>query len=107
MFTPGRSPLYTQIISACAASGFTPMVVQDAAHIVTVIGLVRAGLGIALLPRSVETLRPAGVELRRLRGLGARAETAIAWRRDERSPVGEAFIAAARAVCRRRSQAAR
>jgi DNA-binding transcriptional LysR family regulator len=100
MFTPGRSPLYTQIISACAASGFTPYVVQDAAHIVTVIGLVRAGLGVALVPKSVQALQPTGVELRPLRGAAIRAETAIAWRRDGLSPVGEAFLAAARAVAR-------
>jgi len=100
MFTPGRSPLYTQILSACAAAGFTPNVVQDAAHIVTVLGLVRAGLGVALVPQSVRALQPLGVELRPLRGLPARAETAIAWRRDDLSPVGEGFIAAARAVAR-------
>ena len=105
MFTPGRSPLYTQIISACAASGFTPAVVQDAAHIVTVIGLVRAGLGIAVVPQSVQALKPAGIELRALRGLDVRAETAIAWRRDDLSPVGEAFIAATRAVFRSRGEA--
>jgi len=105
MFTPGRSPLYTQIISACAGSGFTPKVAQDAAHIVTVIGLVRAGLGVALVPQSMQALSPAGVELRALRALAARAETAIAWRRDDLSPVGEAFLAAARAVARQRSTA--
>lgn len=98
MSTPGRSPLYTQIVSACAASGFTPIVAQDAAHLVTVIGLVRAGLGIAVLPRSAQAIRPDGVALRRLRGLAARAEMAIAWRREDLSPVGEAFIAAARAA---------
>ena len=99
--TPGRSPLHSQFISACAAAGFTPTVVQDAENLVTVIGLVRAGLGVALLPQSVEALRPAGVVLRRLRGIDTRVETALAWRRDDRSPVVEAFIAAARAACRR------
>lgn len=98
MFTPGRSPLYTQIISACAASGFTPNVVQDAAHIVTVLGLVRAGLGVALVPQSVQALQPTGIDLRPLRAFAVRAETAIAWRRDGLSPVGEAFLACARAV---------
>jgi DNA-binding transcriptional LysR family regulator len=100
LFTPGRSPLYTQIISACAAAGFTPNVVQDAAHIVTVLGLVRAGLGVALVPRSVRALQPLAVELRPLRAMPVRAETAIAWRRDCLSPVGEAFIAVARTVAR-------
>jgi DNA-binding transcriptional LysR family regulator len=107
MFTPGRSPLYTQIISACTASGFTPKVVQDAAHIVTVIGLVRAGLGVALVPQSVRALSPAQVDLRPLRALTARAETAIAWRRDDLSPVGEQFLAAAREVSRQRVAGAR
>lgn len=105
MSTPGRSPLYTQIISACAASGFTPTITQDAAQLLTVIGLVRAGLGIAVLPQSAQTIRPEGVVLRPLRGSSMRAEMALAWRRDDPSPVGEAFIEAARAVWKTREQA--
>lgn len=98
--TPGRSPLHNQILSACAAAGFTPTVVQDAENIVTVIGLVRAGLGVALLPQSVEALRPEGVDLCRLRGLDVRAEMAIAWRNEDGAPVVDAFVAAARSACR-------
>ena len=99
--SPGRSPLHSQIISACATAGFTPTVAQDAENLITLIGLVRAGLGVALLPQSVETLRPTGIELRRLRGVEERVETAIAWRQDDRSPVREAFLDAARAACQR------
>ncbi len=100
MFTSGRSPVRTQIFSACAGAGFTPDVVQEAAHIVTVLGLVRAGLGVALVPSSAQSLRPAGVALRSLRGMNARAETAIAWRRADLSPAGITFIAAARAAAK-------
>lgn len=97
--SPGRSPLHSQIISACATAGFTPAVAQDAENLITLIGLVRAGLGVALLPQSVETLRPTGIDLRRLRGVEERVETAIAWRKDDRSPVCEAFLDAACAAC--------
>jgi DNA-binding transcriptional LysR family regulator len=97
--SPGRSPLHSQIISMCASAGFAPAVVQDAENLTTLIGLVRAGLGVALLPQSIEVLRPAGVEWRGLRGESQRVETAIAWRRDDRSPVCKAFLDAAHAAC--------
>lgn len=90
-FTPRRSPLYGQIIDGCARAGFAPRIVQEAAHIDTQLALVRAGVGIALLPASVREVRMTGVVYRRISGMAARAETALAWRRDDESPLIKAF----------------
>jgi DNA-binding transcriptional LysR family regulator len=105
MPTPHRSPLYGQIIAACTAQGFTPRAVQYADHLLTTIGLVRAGIGVTLLPQSVQALRPAGVELRPIRGLDTRAEIVLAWRRNGLSPMGEAFRLAAQGIAREKSTA--
>ena len=91
MYTPGRSPLYNQILSACANAGFVPRVVQHSMHIMTLIGLVRGGLGVVLLPECARVVRMQGICYRRLRYRGALAETAIAWRRGDASPIMHAF----------------
>lgn len=45
----------------CLRAGFTPCVVQEAAEVLTHIGLVGAGVGISVLPKPVDRLRPGGV----------------------------------------------
>lgn len=45
----------------CQRAGFTPAVVQEAAEVLTHIGLVGAGVGISILPKPVDRLRPGGV----------------------------------------------
>lgn len=80
IFTPHRSPLYGQVLGACLSAGFQPRVVQEATHIMTIIGLVRAGIGLALLPQSASSVQMADVHYIALRYDGPRAETVLAWR---------------------------
>ncbi|GAA3335115.1 LysR family transcriptional regulator [Curtobacterium albidum] len=51
------------LLASCAASGFTPEIVLETDNAAAVVGLVAAGLGVALLPRLalVSTVIPAGV----------------------------------------------
>jgi DNA-binding transcriptional LysR family regulator len=42
--------LFSQTIMACEAAGFLPKIVEEAAHIHTLIALVESGLGLALVP---------------------------------------------------------
>jgi DNA-binding transcriptional LysR family regulator len=95
-FTPTRSPLYGQIVGGCMRAGFTPRIVQEAAHIDTQIGLVRAGIGIALLPDSAREIHMDKLVYRPLTGMDVRAETALAWRREPSSPLLLAFRMAVR-----------
>lgn len=107
MYPPRRSPLYGQIVDGCVRSGFSPRVVQEAAYIDTLIGLVRAGIGLALLPACAREVGMSGIVYRALTGLTAQAETAVAWRREDRSPIVEAFLQCARARSRTARQADR
>jgi DNA-binding transcriptional LysR family regulator len=95
LFTPHRSPLYGQVLSACLAAGFSPNVVQEATHIMTIIALVRAGLGVALLPASAAAVRMEGIRYRTLDYTGPRAQTALAWRSGEASPLVLGFLESA------------
>lgn len=101
MYTPGRSPLYGQVLSACEKAGFVPRVVQHSMHIMTLIGLVRSGIGIALLPRSASAVRMDGIRYRPLRYAGPRAEMVVAARRGDASPITRAFLQ----VCRETTRA--
>ena len=59
----------------------------------TIIGLVSAGMGMALVPQSVSNLKRPGVEYRSLRDAAPLIETGLAWRRDNASPVLAALLA--------------
>jgi DNA-binding transcriptional LysR family regulator len=70
----------------------TPRIGQEAIQMQTIVGLVSAGMGIALVPQSVSNLKRAGVEYRKLADPVPLVETGLAWRRDNPSPVLAAFL---------------
>ena len=90
------STFYDQIISLCYSAGFSPEVAQEAAEIHTIVGLVAANIGISLVPASTQFLRSRGVVYRRLQDDTSEVEMALAWHRDDRSPVVQAFLNLAR-----------
>ncbi len=90
--------LYDQILGLCERAGFRPRLAQEAMQMQTVARLVGAGIGVSLVPRSVQTLHSAGVAYRPLRDATAAVEMAVAWRRDDSSPLLRQFLAVARAA---------
>jgi DNA-binding transcriptional LysR family regulator len=58
----------------------------------TIVGLVSAGMGIALVPQSVSNLKRPGVEYKPLTNKTLPIETGLAWRRDNLSPVLRSFL---------------
>lgn len=84
--------LYDTILASFHALGQTPRIGQEAIQMQTIIGLVSAGMGMALVPQSVSNLKRTGVEYRPLAGSVPTVETGIAWRRDNQSPVLAAFL---------------
>lgn len=98
LYTPGRSPLYGQVLGACERAGFVPRVVQHSMHIMTLIGLVRGGMGVAVLPEAASAVRMDGIRYRPLRYSGPRAETAVVWRRSDLSPITRGFLQICREV---------
>ncbi|WP_027163453.1 LysR family transcriptional regulator [Mesorhizobium sp. WSM1293] len=95
LFPPGEGPgLHSTILQSCAQAGFTPRVAQRAVQMETIVGLVAAGLGVALVPALFgETVRE-GVAFRDLAGAGSPIpyEVALAWRKGDNRPLLEAFI---------------
>lgn len=80
------------ILGAFRDRGLTPHIGQEAIQMQTIVGLVSAGMGIALVPQSVSNLKRPGVTYKPLAGKTPTIETGIAWRRDNPSPVLHAFL---------------
>ncbi|CAL8474945.1 MULTISPECIES: LysR family transcriptional regulator [Caballeronia] len=87
--------LYDIIMGCYGAAGLTPRIGQEAIQMQTIVSLVSAGMGVALVPHSLRHLRRTGVVYRPLRPLNASAmlvETGLVWRAAEVSPVLAGFI---------------
>jgi DNA-binding transcriptional LysR family regulator len=84
--------LYDAILSVFREAGITAEVGQEAIQMQTIVSLVSAGMGIALVPQSVSNLRRPGVEYLPLVQSTPLVETGLAWRRDNASPVLRGFL---------------
>jgi DNA-binding transcriptional LysR family regulator len=88
------------VMGFCLRNGFTPRVAQEAYQTHTVVGLVSAGIGVALVPASTRKLGVAGVTYRPLREATPQSRTALAWRRADTSPAVAAFVEVTRRVAK-------
>lgn len=88
--------LYAHFMAACADAGFTPKIAQEVGEIPTLINLVAAGVGVALVPLPVARLQRDDVVYREL-GPGAPAVSlAVIMRRNDTTPTVANFLAALR-----------
>ncbi|NET36324.1 MAG: LysR family transcriptional regulator [Cyanothece sp. SIO1E1] len=78
--------LYDQIISLCQQSGFSPNVIQEAIQMQTIVSLVAAEMGIALVPASLQNLQRAGVIYKAVQTSTPKAEIAVIWKQHDTSP---------------------
>ncbi|AHV93243.1 LysR family transcriptional regulator [Bordetella holmesii] len=90
---PIGAGLYDAILSACLRAGFTPRVIQEAPQMASIISLVAAGVGIAIVPAAMRHMGAEGIEYRPIRGDAPRALLDMAYRRHERSTAARNAIA--------------
>lgn len=89
---------YDLIASIFAETGVSPKHVQYMSQIHSILGLVRAGLGVSLVPRAARNLRFDGVELREIDIDKTRiAELHLVWREANTNPAVERLIRFVRA----------
>jgi DNA-binding transcriptional LysR family regulator len=89
---PIAPALHDAILGCFHAAGVTPEIGQQAIQMQTIVSLVSAGMGLALVPQSVSNLMRPGVEYRALHDHSPLVETGLAWRRDNHSPVLLGFL---------------
>ncbi len=85
--------LYDRLVSLATAAGFQPEIVQQAQQINGLLALVAAGLGLALVPASMRSVRLAGVSYVPLEDSNAYMLLATACRANDHSPVLQQFLA--------------
>ena len=89
----GGLAFYAQLMRICRRAGFVPIIGREVTPMESVVGLVAADVGIAIVPSTAQQrLRIANVEYRPLRERYAVMEFAIVWRKDNTSPVVAAFV---------------
>jgi len=89
---------YDHVVSVCRAAGFAPTIVQETDELYTVLALVRAGIGVALVPAAARGMRLDGIRFRDVALPQAQWDIGVAWRRDQAaSPTIERFVSFAAA----------
>ena len=82
-FTRQEGPgFFELLLRVCGEGGFSPRIVMEANPLSTVIGLVAAGAGIAIVPLSMNRLRIRNVVYRRLVGSQTCSDILLAWRKE-------------------------
>src|SRR3546814_18669205 len=56
--------LHDEIVAACRVAGFSPRVVQEASQVTSIVNLVASGLGVSILPASMQHMHTDGVTFR-------------------------------------------
>lgn len=93
--------LYAHVLAVCAEAGVHPRIVQTSRELYTTISLVEAGLGVTIVPASVQQMGWRGVRYYPIESPSAITRIDAAWRADNRSTILPAFLEIARAVSRR------
>ncbi|CAM5426615.1 LysR family transcriptional regulator OS=Streptomyces antimycoticus OX=68175 GN=SANT12839_007830 PE=3 SV=1 [Streptomyces antimycoticus] len=88
MYSPAEARyFYEVLVGVFRGAGIMPRYVHHLSQVHTIRALVRAGLGLALVPRAAETLGLDGVVLRPVTGVeGEPVELVAAWRANDDSP---------------------
>lgn len=93
-FPRGLAPgLYDLAIAACQRAGFTPHLAQEAIQMQTILGLVAAGLGVAVVPQCMSKLQRPDVRYLALDARGFEVETVALWHSGNRAPALKSLIA--------------
>jgi DNA-binding transcriptional LysR family regulator len=91
---------FDAIIRLCTDAGFSPNIVQETGEMYTATALVAAGVGVAILPRSIVLAQHKDVVLKPISRKLAISEIAVATRKDRDTPMLRAFLSIA-ASCSR------
>lgn len=84
--------MYDHVMTICSQAGFAPKVVQDARELGSVLALVAAGIGVAILPRCYDRIGIPGVVSRKLAEPGADSELILAFKTETLTPQLQRFI---------------
>jgi DNA-binding transcriptional LysR family regulator len=90
--------LYDSIISFCQQANFSPTVAQEAIQMQTIVSLVAAEMGVAIVPESLQHLQRTGVVYKPMQELTPKVTLAMIWRRENTSATVQRFLEVVREV---------
>jgi DNA-binding transcriptional LysR family regulator len=85
--------LYDLIFACCRRAGFTPHLAQEAIQMQTILGLVAAGVGVAVVPACMATLQRPDVRYLHLTPVRNVVETSAIWHAENGSPALAGLLA--------------
>jgi DNA-binding transcriptional LysR family regulator len=91
--------IYRQILALCERAGFEPRIIQEALEPSVIMGLVAAGLGVAIVPSSLQSIKIGDVVFVPLDDPEAVATLYVAYRSNDDSPRVNAFADLVARVC--------
>lgn len=98
LFPRSAAPgLYDPIMSLCLKAGFSPQVVQEAIQMQTIVSLVAAEMGVAIVPWSLQNLQRQGVVYKPIRDPTPKVEIVLIWRKNP-TPTVQQFLEVASRV---------
>lgn len=83
---------YDQFIRVCAQAGFSPDIVQETRTTLSIVSLIAGGMGVSLVPASLQNLRRTGVVYRHLKPPVPTTDLAVMWRPNDESPALQSFL---------------
>jgi DNA-binding transcriptional LysR family regulator len=92
--------LRDKIVEHCRQAGFEPKVVQEAWLMQTTVSLVAGGIGVTLVPASLQNLQRTGVVYKHVEGLSSEIELGVVWRSGDPSAVLRTFLGVVHDVSR-------
>ena len=93
---PGAPGIYGNVVAACRAEGFDPLIAAEVPHMLTNINLVAAGVGVSFVPASMREVNVRQVGYRRIRsGIPLTAALTLVWLAREEGPLLKNLVAVA------------
>ncbi|MEG3927577.1 LysR substrate-binding domain-containing protein [Microcoleus sp. T3_D1] len=89
--------LYDAIVSLCQQAGFSPIAAQEAIQMQTIVSLVAAEMGVAIVPESMQNFQRSGVVYKSLPESTCIVAIALIWRSDPTAAV-QRFLEVARQI---------
>ncbi len=87
LFSSDYSSLYyDKIMSICEDKGFTPMVSHKSVHAQTIYKLVESGLGVAIVPTSLQYGFDLGVKFLEIPRIPQKTKLSVIWKENNRNP---------------------
>lgn len=99
MITPDRSPgFFRHVLRLCATHGFHPRIVQEVREFPTAMALVRAGMGVTVIPESMWGNTVPGIRCHRIADKDAAWSVGAVWRKSDSNPVLAEFLHELKAI---------